>query len=145
MRDTLPCLFLWVSCRNASLLLVQCWPELPAGCSSHWFCCSSIGSCWHGKSSVFMGLGANTSWERKTNPCLVGDSACVISIYDAKGMTEELNAQTSQCALYPGNSLQWVEGAEICFSAYTWAAGCFHSSKATCKWLIFQTAPKPVR
>lgn len=28
-------------------------------------------------------------------------------------MIGEVNAQTSQCALYPGNSLQWVEGAEI--------------------------------
>lgn len=113
MRDTLPCLFLWVDCRNASLLLVPCWTELPAACSSHWFCCSSIDSCWHGKSSVFMGLSANTSWEWKTNPCLVGDSACVTSIYGAKGMTGEVNAQSSQYALYPGNSLQWFEGAEI--------------------------------
>lgn len=60
-----------------------------------------------------MGSGANRSWERKTNPCLVGDSARVISVYGANGMTGEVNAQTSQCALYPGNSLQWVEGAEI--------------------------------
>lgn len=64
---------------------------------------------------MFVGLGANTSWERKTNPGLVGDSARVISIYGAKGMTGEVNAETSQCALYPGNSLQWVEGAEIVY------------------------------
>lgn len=65
------------------------------------------------KSSVFVGLGANRSWERKTNPCLVRDSARVLSIYGAKGMTSEVNAQTSQCALYPGDGLQWVEAAEI--------------------------------
>lgn len=65
------------------------------------------------KSSVFVGLGANRSWERKTNPRLVRDAARVISIYGAKGMTLVLNAQTSQCALYPGDVLQCIEGAEI--------------------------------
>lgn len=63
--------------------------------------------------SVFVGLGANRSWERKTNPCLVRDSACVISVYGAKGMTFKENAQTSLCAVFPGDRLQWVEGAEI--------------------------------
>lgn len=41
------------------------------------------------------------------------DSACVISIYGAKGMAFKVNAQTSQHALFPGDKLQWVEGAEI--------------------------------
>lgn len=63
--------------------------------------------------SVFVGLGANRSWERKTNPHLVRDAAGVISIYGAKGMTLEVNILTSQCALYPGDGLQCIEGAEI--------------------------------
>lgn len=39
------------------------------------------------KSSLFLELGANGSWERKKNPCLVRGTANAITIYIAKGMT----------------------------------------------------------
>lgn len=51
----------------------------------------------------------------KENQSLSGGRFCLcyLNLYGAKGMTGEVNAQSSQYALYPGRSLQWVEVAEI--------------------------------